>query len=89
MNIIESEDHNRGISVYDAKNESGNQLKNTGYDYSNTLYSKNSSGYIFRNTKVAGYIQYLNNIMFEYVETVKKIRVYYNYTVKKDYRKIN
>ena len=89
MNIIDTEDHNRGISVYDATFESGNQLKNTGYDYSKTLYTKNSSSYLFRNSKVAGYISYLNDIMFEYVETVKKIRVYYNYTVKKDYRKIN
>jgi len=89
MNIIDTEDHNRGISVYDATWESGNQLKNIGYDYSKTLYSKNASTYLFRNPRVARYISYLNDIIFEYVETVKKIRVYYNYTVKKDYRKIN
>ena len=76
-------------SLYDIKNSRKDNLKNQGYDYTNTLLTRTLSNYLFRNTKVATFLGYLNTIMVFYVNQVKYIRVYFNFTVPKNYQKIN
>jgi len=87
--IVDDSARNGGISLYEATYSQFDELKNTGYDYSKTLFKKSASPYLFRNQKLANFISYLNDVFVEYIETVKKIRVFYNFTVPKDYRKIN
>ena len=60
-----------------------------GYDYSKTLIRKSLSKYLYANEKVAAFLDHLNDIMVNLVESVKYIRNYYNYAVPKNYRKIN
>lgn len=76
-------------SLYDIRDSKNDRLKNLGYDYSNTLLTRTLSNYLFRNEKVAGYLQKLNAIMVNYLNSVKTIRVFFNYTVPKNYQKIN
>jgi hypothetical protein len=87
--IVDSAARNGGISLYNETYSQFDEIKNTGYDYTKTLFKKSSSPYLFRNQRLADFIAYLNDIYVEYIESVKKIRVFYNYTVPKDYRKIN
>ena len=75
-------------SYYNATYSSGDDLKHRGYDYKNFIMTNTISNYLFRNENIAGFLTYINNIVFEYIEAVKKVRVYYNFTVDKDYKKI-
>jgi hypothetical protein len=76
-------------SLYEIRDHKNDVLKNQGYDYTNTLMNRTLSNYLFRNEKVAGYLQKLNAIMVYYLNSVKTIRVFYNFTVPKNYQKIN
>lgn len=77
-------------SVFKAAYEYNWELKNLGYDYTNTLLQKTLSSYMFRNTRLATFINsYVNSIMVFYVDSVKYLRIFYNYAVPKDYKKIN
>jgi len=76
-------------SLYKISETYGEDIKNTGLDYSKILIKKTSSNYIFRNQNLSDFLSYLNDIVFEYIESVKVLRVFRNYTVEKDYRKIS
>lgn len=77
-------------SPYKATYENGWELKNTGYDYTNTLLKNSMSAYMFKNPQLSAFLQdYLNPIMVFFLNRVKFLRIYYNYGVPKDYEKIN
>lgn len=77
-------------SVYKVTYENDWDLKNTGYDYSETLLKRSMSGYMFKNPNLSTFLQsYLNPIMVFFLNRVKFLRIYYNYGVPKDYEKIN
>lgn len=87
--IAANEENNGGVSLYAAQETLRDDLKWKGYDYKQTLISNSVSPYLLRNLRMSDFLKYLNDIAVEYVETVKKIRVYYNFTVDKDARHIN
>jgi|TARA_R100000734_G_C3313848_1_gene105271 hypothetical protein len=77
-------------SLYRATYEEGWVLKNTGYDYTNTLLNKTMSNYMFRNPHLKKFLEdYLNPIMVYYVNRVKYLRIFFNFAVPKYYQKIN
>ena len=76
-------------TIYEIRDSRKDAHKDQGYDYNKTLLTKTLSNYLFRNAKIAGFLSYLNNIMVFYVNNVKYIRIYFNYTVPKNYQKIN
>lgn len=77
-------------SPYKVTYESGWELKNLGYDYTDTLMKNSLSGYMFRNERLSTFIQsHLNPIMTFFVNKVKFLRIYYNFAVPKDYEKIS
>lgn len=68
----------------------GYDIKNTGYNYTDNLLNRTLSKYMFNNPNLKEFIEtYLNPIMVQYINTVKYIRIFYNYAVPKDYDKIN
>lgn len=87
--IAANEENNGGVSLYAAQDTMRNNLKWQGYDYKETLISNAVSPYLLRNLRMAHFLKFINDICVEYVETVKKVRVYYNFTVDKDARHIN
>lgn len=76
------------IKLYDITYEKGEELKNRGFNYSEVLIKKTTSNYLQKNPNVREFLEHINGIMLEYIESVKKIRVFYNYNVPSDYRKI-
>jgi hypothetical protein len=87
--IAANEENNGGVSLYAVQDSLQDDLKWQGYNYKETLISNSVSPYLLRNLRMSNFLKYLNDICVEYVETVKKVRVYYNFTVDKDYRNIN
>jgi len=77
-------------SVFKAAYETGWDIKNTGYDYNDKLLNRTLSSYMFKNPNVKEFLEgYLNPIVVKLLNTVKYIRIFYNYAVPKDYQKIN
>ena len=77
-------------SVYKATYEEGWILKNQGNDYNENLMRNSFSNYMFRNERLGTFIDsYLKPIMTFWINKVKYLRIYYNFGVPKDYKKIN
>jgi hypothetical protein len=91
MNVNELIEKRKGFeSPYKLAYEEGWDLKNLGFDYNSQLMNKTLSSYMFRNGRLATFINdHLNPIMVMFINKVKYLRIYYNYAVPKDYQNIN
>lgn len=58
------------------------------FDYKNGFIERYTSDYLLSNPIVFGFLKKLESILIELNETVKKIRIFENYTVDKDYKGI-
>lgn len=76
-------------SIYDECYESNWETKNEGYKYENTLFEKSTSRYLQKNPNIRGFFPYLNLLMSNLINSVKFLRNYNNYAVKKDYKRID
>ena len=77
-------------SIYKATYEEGWILKNLGNDYGSNLLKKTMSNYMFRNSRLATFLeQFLQPILVFWINRVKFLRIFYNFGVPKDYDKIN
>lgn len=76
-------------SLYDDTFEFGKSLKNGGFDYSDVLLKRSVSNYLYRNENLSGFLEYLNELIVNDIESTKKVRVFKNFTVDKNYKKIN
>ena len=76
-------------SIYDRINECRWKTKNEGYDYRKTLMEDNTSKYLQKNPTVRHFFPYLNRIMSHLIDSVKYLRNFNNYAVRKAYKRIN
>jgi hypothetical protein len=76
-------------SLYDAANSRIEKINYLGYNYEGKILKRTLSNYLFRDPKRAEILQKLEEIVFFLVEKVKTIKTFYNFTVSKNYRKIN
>ena len=73
---------------FDKLYDEGEDRKNLGYDYKETLLKNSLSNRMFKNDILSAFIGKINTIMVEAVDSVKLIKTFFNYTVHKDDRKI-
>lgn len=66
----------------------GENTGKTTYNYAGNLLTKTLSNYLFRNSKISGFLEKLQLILVEYIQSIKQLRVYKNFYVDKDYTKI-
>ena len=78
-------------NLYTKQFEYGNKLKNLGFDYheEDILLKKTMMPRMFLNDTVKNFLSYVNNVMVNNIDSVKVIRNFFNFTVKKDDIKIN
>ena len=76
-------------SIYDTINESRWETKNEGYKYENNLMENNSSKYLQKNSNMRAFFPYLNRLMSHLINSVKYLRNFNNYAVRKDYKRID
>lgn len=76
-------------SLYDLANSRVERLNGLGYDYQGKILRKSLSSYLYTNATRAAILDKFEEWMYFLVEKVKTIKTYYNYTVPKNYRKIN
>lgn len=76
-------------SLYDTVDEYNWVLKNTGFDYENNLMEVSTSPYLQRNPTMKAFFPYLNKMLSHLINSVKYLRNFNNYAVRKDYKYIN
>ena len=76
-------------NVYDYTHLPFEKRQNLGFQYKDVIIKKTVSKRLFNNKIMQGYLGYINNIMYELIENVKKIKVHFNYIVHKNDRGIN
>ncbi|MCM1217024.1 MAG: hypothetical protein NC548_21205 [Lachnospiraceae bacterium] len=76
-------------SLYDVVDEYNWVLKNTGFDYENNLMEVSTSPYLQKNPTMRTFFPYLNKMLSHLINSVKYLRNFNNYAVRKDYKYIN
>lgn len=82
---------NKGF-VYPKENEFTycNDIKNTGYDYSDTLMKNNLSSLMFKNSYLNTFLnKFIGPYFVGLINAVKIVRLHYNIAVDKNYKNIN
>jgi len=76
-------------SFYETLDECRWETKNEGYKYENTLMEDNTSKYLQRNPTMRQFFPYLNTMLSHLINSVKYLRNFNNYAVRKDYKRID
>ena len=76
-------------SLYDTVDEAGWRLKNTGFKYDDCLMEISTSPYMQKNPTMREFFPYLNKMLSHLINSVKYLRNFNNYAVRKDYKYIN
>ena len=74
-------------NVYDLMYSVNNNAY-TGYDYKGNVLNKTLSNVLFRDPVKAGILSYFERGFFALIESTKQIKNYFNYTVKKNNRRV-
>jgi len=64
-------------------------LKNTGYDWRNNLFSRSLSTYLLSDPKRSGILNQIQKMMVYIIDRVGMIKKAMNYTVDKNYKYLN
>jgi hypothetical protein len=76
-------------SLYNRANTRLTRLKNTGFDYQGKIFEKSISPYIMGEAKRREILNEFEKLIYFMIEKVKYIKTFYNYTVDKDYNRLN
>jgi len=76
-------------SIYDVINENRWETKNEGYKYEDKLMENNTSSYLQKNPNMREMFPFLNRIMSHLINSVKYLRNFNNYAIRKDYKRID
>lgn len=76
-------------SFYNTMSEYGWDTKNEGFKYDDCLMEINTSSYLQKNSNVRNFFPYLNKLMSHLINSVKYLRNFNNYAVRKDYKRID
>lgn len=76
-------------SFYDKVDEFGWETKHEGFKYQNRLMEISTSRYLQKNPTMRQFFRHLNRMMSHLIDSVKYLRNFNNWAVKKDYKRIN
>ena len=77
--------------LYRTRTQKGTNKKNLGFDYhaEDIIVKKTMMPRLFLNENVKGFLSHINDIFVNSIDSVKIIRTFFNYTVKKDDTSVN
>lgn len=75
-------------SLYDVQTEIKDNRLNLGRNFSKDLLFRSISPSIYKNTYVSDFIVLLQNILVKYINGVSYLKIFKNYTVDKNYKKV-
>ena len=74
-------------NIYDIRDSFNDNLYN-GFDYKTQIFKRTLSNVIFRDPVKEGILMYFQRVVFGLIETTKEIKNFFNYTVKKNNRRV-
>lgn len=77
------------VSYYDIAESQQDGPNNMGYDYEGNIFKNSMSNVMFQDQKRAGILASMETIVYEMVQQVKTIKIFFGYTMNKKYRKFN
>ena len=86
LDQIKAKDREQALQVFIADTGSEDGFE---YKYEDSLLEDNTSSYFKNNSNMVSMFPYLNKILAHLINSVKYLRVFNNYYVKKNYKKIN
>lgn len=75
--------------LYDITYLTHQKRKNLGFNYRPVLLKKTMSNRMFRNRTLTGFLEFMNEGVVEWVDSVKRIKTFFNYIVPKNDKRIN
>lgn len=84
MNLFQDLFKYKLVKLYDRKNTRKDKRLNLGHDYKDTLMNNSVSRHIQRNDTMRTFLSFLNDYLYNLIKSVRYLKVYKNYTVKKD-----
>jgi hypothetical protein len=76
-------------SLYKVARTYGENRKNVGYDYTDTVLKKTMSNHMFRNQTLIDFLGFVNDIWVKMIDSIKSYKIFKTYSVDKDYKNIN
>ena len=74
-------------NIYDIRDNINNNLYE-GFDYQHQIMKRSLSNVIFRDPVKEGILNYFERVVYGLIETTKQIKNFFNYTVKKNNRRV-
>jgi hypothetical protein len=74
-------------NIYDIRDNINNNLYE-GFDYQHQIMKRSLSNVIFRDPVKEGILSYFERVVYGLIETTKQIKNFFNYTVKKNNRRV-
>lgn len=75
-------------SIYNATETVKDLRLNTGHDYSKDMLTRSISPVLLNNSYLRNFLLLVQKVLVKLVHGVTQLKVYKNYTVKKDYTKV-
>jgi len=76
-------------SFYDKTYSRNEKINNIGFDYKDKILRRTVSSYLFKDPVRASILDKFESWIYFLVDQVKTIRTFYNFTVDKNYKKLN
>lgn len=76
-------------SLYKVTRVRKDDIKHKGFDFREQLFIRTMSKLLFREEKRAEILRRMEKVMVELIQSVKKIKTFFNYAVPKDYQDFN
>jgi hypothetical protein len=76
-------------SLYKIAKTAGEERKNVGYNYKDTIFRKTMSSHMFRNQTLSDFLGFANDFWVQMVDGIKQYKIFKVYSVDKDYKNIN
>lgn len=76
-------------NYYSTTKKINDNIKNTGYDYEGSVLKNSLSGYLLKNKNISEFVENLEPIITEIIRIPKRLKAFWNFTVPKNYNKLN
>ena len=88
MGLVDNLFKSRRGKLYSIKTYVADDRKNLGNDYRSNLLVKSVSSFIMRNDTVSKFVEMIQDVFADLIDSVSYLKTYKSFTVKKGYKKV-
>tara|TARA_Y100000385_G_C13078656_1_gene632726 strand:- start:711 stop:980 length:270 start_codon:yes stop_codon:yes gene_type:complete len=88
MNIFDKLFKSRRKRLYSIRETAFDDRKNLGNEYRSNILKNSISNHIWRNNQMNDFVNFIQEILADWVDSVNYLKIYKSYTMKKEDKKI-